>query len=168
MSQEQIYEDIERGIAYVLSIVRGQIPDQDQGDILQDIRLALITALPKFNGKAKIKTYIHSIVNKKIADYYRSKYKQAKILKKLMEITEYEKKYKEEIKRAIRIKKITPRQREVFELIGKGYQNKEISEKLFISINTVRSHVKGINQIFNPSNRSRLVVLANKINGEKL
>lgn len=42
------------------------------------------------------------------------------------------------------IQELTPREYEVFELIGKGLTNTEISLLLFISVNTVKKHVNRI------------------------
>lgn len=41
---------------------------------------------------------------------------------------------------------LTKREYEVFELIGKGFNNTEIADRLYISVNTVKKHVS---QIFN-------------------
>lgn len=161
--EEQTLENIEGGIAQVLSMVRGRIPHQDQEDILQDIRLALIMALPRFKGTSTLKTYVYSIVNRKIADYYRDKYKQAKTLKKLMEMA----RKGIEIETNARTKEITPRQKEVLILVGKGCENKEIAKELCLSIHTVESYLKAIRQILGGLNRSRLAILANKLYGGK-
>jgi len=40
--------------------------------------------------------------------------------------------------------KLTPAEMAVFRLLGRGMTNEEISSSLFISINTVRSHLKNI------------------------
>ena len=43
-----------------------------------------------------------------------------------------------------RLKSITKREWEILELISQGYKNEEIAESLFISIKTVKTHVKNI------------------------
>lgn len=52
---------------------------------------------------------------------------------------------------------LSGRQKEVLDLLYEGLTNKEISEKLFISENTVKYHIKMIYQILNISNRKELV-----------
>lgn len=40
--------------------------------------------------------------------------------------------------------KLTPREKELLDLLSKGYRYKEIAEKLFISFETVRTHIHNI------------------------
>jgi DNA-binding NarL/FixJ family response regulator len=39
---------------------------------------------------------------------------------------------------------LTEREKEVLQLIAEGYKNTEIADKLFVSENTVKSHIKNI------------------------
>lgn len=43
---------------------------------------------------------------------------------------------------AQRVTKLTPREREVLSLLADGYQGPEIAEQLFLSLETVRTHVR--------------------------
>jgi len=60
--------------------------------------------------------------------------------------------------------RLTPAEREVFALIGQGLNNLEISDKLFISVNTVRSHAKSIHKKTGIGDRVKLALFASKIN----
>jgi RNA polymerase sigma factor (sigma-70 family) len=51
------------------------------------------------------------------------------------------------------IQKLTPRQRQILELIAKGKQNKEIAVCLGISENTVEQHIRKIYKTLNVDNR---------------
>lgn len=53
--------------------------------------------------------------------------------------------------------KITPREREVLELISRGYNCREIDEKLFISEETVISHRKHLLSKFKVHNSAELI-----------
>jgi len=53
--------------------------------------------------------------------------------------------------------KITPRERDVLELISKGYSYREIAEKLFISEETVISHRKHLLSKFKVHNSAELI-----------
>ncbi len=51
------------------------------------------------------------------------------------------------------ISKLTPREREILELIGKGYSNQEIADQLFIELGTVKNHVHSTLQKLNVNSR---------------
>lgn len=53
---------------------------------------------------------------------------------------------------------LTPREREVLELVARGFTNKEIAAKLAMSENTARAHVRSLMQKLNVDNRTRLAV----------
>ena len=55
----------------------------------------------------------------------------------------------------------TPREREIFLLLAQGFTIPAISEKLFVSENTVKSHVKSIYQKMGIHTRSELIELVN-------
>jgi DNA-binding NarL/FixJ family response regulator len=40
--------------------------------------------------------------------------------------------------------KLTPREKELLDLLSKGYRYKEIAERMFISVETVRTHIRNI------------------------
>ena len=54
---------------------------------------------------------------------------------------------------------LTEREREVAQLVAAGLRNREIAEKLFISEETVKSHIRSIFNKTNIDRRSRLVEL---------
>ncbi len=54
----------------------------------------------------------------------------------------------------------SPRQREVLELMGKGYAPAEIAEELFVSIHTARRHVKDIMAVLGASTQLSAVTSA--------
>jgi len=58
---------------------------------------------------------------------------------------------------------LAEREREIMSLICKGYRNKEISQKLNISEQTVKSHCNRIYKKLGVSDRLQLAVYANKI-----
>jgi DNA-binding NarL/FixJ family response regulator len=52
---------------------------------------------------------------------------------------------------------LTRRENEILELLGKGYGNKEIADKLFVSIHTVRTHIYHIYEKLHVRNRVEAV-----------
>jgi len=59
--------------------------------------------------------------------------------------------------------KLTRREIELLELVGKGYSNKTISQTLSISNNTVKYHLRNILQKLNAQNRTEAVTQAIKL-----
>jgi DNA-binding NarL/FixJ family response regulator len=43
---------------------------------------------------------------------------------------------------AQRVTRLSPREREVLDLLADGYQGPEIAERLFLSLETVRTHIR--------------------------
>ncbi len=57
-------------------------------------------------------------------------------------------------------RRLTPREREVLQLIGQGYNNRKIAEKLFISRETVRWHVRSLYAKIGTHDRKRVTAIA--------
>ena len=58
---------------------------------------------------------------------------------------------------------ISERELEVLHLIAAGLSNQEIAEKLFISLNTVKTHTKNINSKLSVTNRTKAIVRAKEL-----
>lgn len=65
-----------------------------------------------------------------------------------------------------RLKTLSRAEREVFDLYIKGHTAKEISQMLYISINTVKSHNKKIYSKMNVNSRAELLAYCYKLMGE--
>lgn len=59
---------------------------------------------------------------------------------------------------------LTVKEKNVMELLGQGYSNQQIADELFLSINTVKSHLKVAYKKLGVSNRIQAVKLFTKIN----
>ena len=58
---------------------------------------------------------------------------------------------------------LSDREKEVLELIAKGFRNKEVADKLFITVSTVKSHVHNIYDKLHVTSRIEAI---NKVNGK--
>lgn len=59
---------------------------------------------------------------------------------------------------------LTERENEILALIAAGLSNKEIAEKLFLSLHTVKNHVKSVIQKLSVKDRTQAAILALKEN----
>ena len=58
---------------------------------------------------------------------------------------------------------ISERELEVLYLIAAGLSNREIAEKLFISLNTVKTHTKNINSKLDVNSRTKAITRAKEL-----
>jgi LuxR family maltose regulon positive regulatory protein len=58
---------------------------------------------------------------------------------------------------------LTRKELRVLTLLAEGYSNSAIGEKLFVSANTVRTHLRGINAKLSASNRTQAVAVARRL-----
>lgn len=48
---------------------------------------------------------------------------------------------------------LTPRENEILDLLAQGFRNKDIADKLFVSVNTIRTHIYNIYEKLHVQNR---------------
>jgi RNA polymerase sigma factor (sigma-70 family) len=63
----------ERYFPNVFARVRFKIPENDVEDVTQEIFIAVLKSLGSFKNQSKFSTWIWTITNRKIVDYYRSR-----------------------------------------------------------------------------------------------
>ncbi|MEV0062552.1 response regulator transcription factor [Nocardia sp. NPDC050718] len=73
-------------------------------------------------------------------------------------------------KPAVAVPELSPREREVLRLVGAGYGNQEIAERLHLGVSTVKTHLANLFEKTGTDNRVRLAVYAAELpeylNGE--
>jgi DNA-binding NarL/FixJ family response regulator len=60
------------------------------------------------------------------------------------------------------LESLSPREREVLSLVAEGYSNKVIAGKLFVSPNTVKSHVASLLNKLHADSRVELATIATR------
>ncbi|MEE8449533.1 MAG: sigma-70 family RNA polymerase sigma factor [Thermodesulfobacteriota bacterium] len=69
----------ERYMEKVYFRIGGQVPRQDVEDVTQEVFLALVRSLTTFRAACSFSTWVNSLINKKVADYYRRKYSRKEV-----------------------------------------------------------------------------------------
>lgn len=62
-----------------------------------------------------------------------------------------------------RVEELSDRERQVLALLGKGYQNRVIAEKLFVSETTIKAHLRNINAKLGTRNRTHAIAVARNL-----
>jgi DNA-binding NarL/FixJ family response regulator len=62
----------------------------------------------------------------------------------------------------VRLPQLTPREEEVLRLLATGETNRQIAKRLFVSEETIKSHVASIFRKLEVSDRTRAAILAVK------
>lgn len=63
----------QRHISNVHRRVRFVIPESDVEDVTQEVFLAALKSLPSFRGEAQFITWLRTLTNRKVAEYYRKR-----------------------------------------------------------------------------------------------
>jgi RNA polymerase sigma factor (sigma-70 family) len=63
----------ERYLPMVYNRVRYVVPEQDVEDVTQEIFIAVLKSLKGFKSKAKFSTWLRTLTNRRVADYYRKR-----------------------------------------------------------------------------------------------
>ncbi|HTX91946.1 MAG TPA: sigma-70 family RNA polymerase sigma factor [Anaerolineales bacterium] len=64
----------ERYLPAVFNRVRYLVPEEDVEDVTQDVFIAALRSLRGFRGTAQFSTWLRTITNRQIADYYRRRH----------------------------------------------------------------------------------------------
>jgi RNA polymerase sigma-70 factor, ECF subfamily len=59
----------------VYNRVRSRVPEEDIEDVVQDAFIAMMRSLSSFEQRSHFGTWLYTIVNRQIADYYRRRYR---------------------------------------------------------------------------------------------
>ena len=66
----------DRYVKVVYKRVRYVVPEMDVEDVTQEVFLAMLSSLSSFRGEAQFSTWLRTLTNNKVAEYYRKKVAQ--------------------------------------------------------------------------------------------
>lgn len=143
------------------SFISSKVPADEIDDLVNEVCLALALNANRWRGDSKFKSYAFAVAKKKVFDFFRRKYSDRDKMNRL------QKQIKEEMKsgedRAFDVwvnNDLTKSEFAVFKLVGLGRSNDEIAKELFISLDTVRSHIKSIYKKMGSSDRAKVITVA--------
>lgn len=144
---EKLYQDYS-GKIYSLARFKG-LNGADSQDIVQETFAAVFAGYHSFQNKASVKTYIVSIANNKIADFYRKRYKRGET--ELDEEIAAEPRDESVIEKTdvkAQVARLTPEQKELLHLIfTQGLNYDEAAALMDIPAGTVKSRMFAIRKI---------------------
>lgn len=66
-----------RYLKKVYNRVKSRVPLHDAEDVTQDVFIAVVRSLDKFEQRSQFSTWLYTIVNRQIADFYRRMYRNS-------------------------------------------------------------------------------------------
>jgi RNA polymerase sigma-70 factor (ECF subfamily) len=108
-AQDAFIQLYERFFPMVYAWARFKVPEPDAEDVTQEIFIAVMKSLVNFKSQSKVSTWLRTITNHKIADYYR-----ARKIKDPVELDDYDELDPQELSRYV---KTTDCEQDDFEII---------------------------------------------------
>jgi len=159
------FEEVQAAYApLVRAAVRQGVPETDAPDVEAEVWVSIFTALKNFDGRSSVKTFLYPIVKRRIADYFRQRYRDGRLMQ------EAKTRVKEAAEAPAAVEPpatIMPTATElrVLRALATGRPNGEIAAELHVSPETVRSHVKSLYRKLHLRNRGELCILAHRFMG---
>lgn len=69
--REAFFALYERYLKRVYNRVKSKVPPQDVEDVTQEVFVAVVRSLDRYEQRARFNTWLYTIVNRQIADFYR-------------------------------------------------------------------------------------------------
>ena len=78
-----------RYVKAVYKRVRYVTPEMDVEDVTQEVFIAVLRSLPSFRGEAKFSTWLRTLTNNKVAEYYRKRSRKKDVMQVDLEYAEW-------------------------------------------------------------------------------
>ena len=159
------FEEVQADYApLVRAAVRQKVPETDAPDVEAEVWVSVFTALRNFDGRSLVKTFIYPIVKRRIADYYRQRYRDGKLMQEAKARVREAAAASAEAEPQATIMP-TATELRVLRLLAYARANDAIAAELGVSKDTVRSHVKALYRKLKLRNRGELCIFAHRFLG---
>lgn len=158
------FEEVRAAYAPLVSrAVAGMVSQADAPDVEAEVWVSVFTALRNFDGRSSVKTWLYPIIKRRIADHYRKKYHDGrlKLALQMQEMTAAGEPTDEPPATVMP----TAGELRVLRALAGGLDNAKIGRSLFLSTETVRSHVKSLYKKLKLKNRGELCIFAHRFLG---
>jgi len=164
------FSDFERNNrSHLISIIRSKIPAPDVEDVYQDGLLNLWRATSKTYAERGIKTALGlavRVMQRQVVNYWKSEKRRLESRPLLIDPPAPEENLEKEKK--LKIVNFTPSEKIILWKIGLGMRNDDMAERLHISKNTLRTHIKNIHKKTGIKGRVDLALFASKFLNEEV
>jgi RNA polymerase sigma factor (sigma-70 family) len=156
---ERIMKDygplIKRAVSQASS---GTLPEYD---ILSEVTFAIFLTMKKLGAEwTPPKSFIYAVIRNKVNDVLRQKYRERRGIEEIGKYMKEQTSRREEV--VSRIQGLTRSEFQIFRLLGLGMTNKEMTESLHVSLDTIRSHLKKVRAKCGVTDRAKLTLLAHQ------
>ena len=156
------YEAVEKDYSnFIYSLIAPKISNKSTvEDVIQEVKIALYLWVKK-EQQTPSRALVAKITHNKIVDHYRQKKSEETRVAELI-------KNKGQLVSASPLptslkETLTGRQYQILKLLSIGASNKEIAQTLYISQNTLRTHLRKLYKHFGTSNRFKISLLASRL-----
>lgn len=160
MNDDFFFEVLRRDGVWIKRYISSKISNVSEAeDVYSDVLSSLFSSFMKDESKRiPPRSFVATIVKRRCIDYYRRRKKDNLIFRALSGTTA-------EVSDPIveDYSALTPAQLRVLRLVSLGFSNTDIANRLNISINTVRSHMKCLYRFFGVSSRVLLAFVGKEV-----
>lgn len=128
-------------------------------DILSEVYFAIFLNLRKLGaGWTPPRSFFYAVIKNKVNDFLRQKYREKNVIDEIKKHLVEQVQQREEVNS--KIHSLTHCEFQVFRLLGQGMTNEEMAQSLYVSLVTIRSHIKKIYAKCGLKDRGKLTLIA--------
>jgi RNA polymerase sigma-70 factor (ECF subfamily) len=139
------------------------VPPQECDDIEAVIYFSIWNAIPRFEGRSSLKNFVYPIVKRRIADFYRHRENERRLIQSLKEAARADAGKRlphSEAAKALNL--LTPAELMVVARMAMGESNLEMGKALGVTPHTIRTHLKSIYKKMKIGSRYKLFLFSRR------